>query len=111
MTLEIGNNFIEYKETETEDAVQKRQTETLFVNSHLRDYKNTKGRVTLSTNRALFMDKWMSVYEELDIEELEYISVDDFNQEPAHPHTISELEGVGAVESTDLPDFGFTFVL
>ena len=46
------------------------------MNSHLRDYKNTKGRVTLAPNIAKLMDNWMSVYEELDIEEIEYISVD-----------------------------------
>ena len=81
------------------------------MNSHLRDYKNTKGRVTLSPNLALFADSWMSVYEELDIEEFEYISVDEFSQEPAHQHIVSPIDGVGHVEVDDRPDFGFTFVL
>ena len=81
------------------------------MNSHLRDYKNTKGRVTLSPNTAIFVDSWMSVYEELDKEELEFISVDEYRQEPARPHTISRVDEVGAVELSDRPDFGFTFVL
>ena len=71
------------------------------MNSHLRDYRNTKGRVTLSPNTAIFMDSWMSVYEELDKEEFEYITVDDYRQEPARPHTISPIDGVGAVELSD----------
>ena len=45
------------------------------------------------------MDNWLSVYEEFDKDEYEYLSVDEFSQEPANPETDHESE------------FGFTFVL
>ena len=45
------------------------------------------------------MDSWMSVYEELDKEEIEFLSVDQFYQLPANPKENHESE------------FGFTFVL
>lgn len=45
------------------------------------------------------MDNWLSVYEEFDKEEFEYLSVDEFSQEPANPTDDHESE------------FGFTFVL
>jgi len=75
--------------------MKRRGAETLIVNSHLSAYKNTKGLVELSPNTGIFMDNWLSVYEELDKEEYEYISVDDWKQEPAEQGE----------------DFGFTFVL
>ena len=80
ISLEFGNTYIDYKEVATDDALKTRGTETLLVNSHLRDYKNTKGFVTLSPNIAIFMDTWMSVYEEFDKEEIEFLSVDDWGQ-------------------------------
>ena len=99
ITIEIGNTFINYEEKETDNAIQTRGTPTLIVNSHLRDYKNTKGVITLSPNVGIFMDNWLSVYEEFDKEEFEYLSVDEFSQEPANPLDDHESE------------FGFTFVL
>lgn len=78
ITLEIGNNYVDYKEVDTEKAMKTRGSETLFVNSHLDAYKNTKGSVTLSPNVAIFMDNWMSVYEEFDKKEFEYLSIDEF---------------------------------
>ena len=99
ITIEIGNTYIDYEEVETEKAIATRGTETLVVNSHLRDYKNTKGVITLSPNVGIFMDTWWSVYEEFDKEEYEYLSVDEFRQEPANPLIAHES------------DFGFTFVL
>ena len=99
ITIEIVNTFIDYEEKETDNAIQTRGTPTLIVNSHLRDYKNTKGVITLSPNVGIFMDNWLSVYEEFDKEEFEYLSVDEFSQEPANPTDDHESE------------FGFTFVL
>ena len=83
--LEIGNNYIDYKEVETDKAIKTRGVETLLVNAHLNAYKNTKGSVTLSPNVGIFMDNWMSVYEEFDKDEYEYLTVDEWKQEPAEP--------------------------
>ena len=55
--------------------------------------------VTLSPNRAIFMDNWLSVYEELDKDEYEFLSVDQWYQEPAY--ALNSPPG----------DFGFTFVI
>ena len=79
ITVEIGDTYIDFEEIETEKAIKKRVTETLKVNSHLRDYKNTKGRITLSPNVGIFMDNWLSVYEELDKDEYEFLTADEYS--------------------------------